>query len=70
MLLRPEYLSQNLDHPLPTKDGDTLRTVLDARMYMLALSRMVTQFMSMRLSHSEHGRCVWPFRAELKRVTA
>jgi hypothetical protein len=24
MLLRPEYLSQNLDRPLPTKDGGTL----------------------------------------------
>jgi hypothetical protein len=27
MLLRPEYLSQNLDRPLPTKDGGTLRTI-------------------------------------------
>jgi hypothetical protein len=25
--------------PLPTKDGGTLRTVLDARTYMLALSK-------------------------------
>jgi hypothetical protein len=39
MLLRPEYLSQKLDRPLPTKDGGTLRTVLDARAYMLALSK-------------------------------
>jgi hypothetical protein len=28
MLLRPEYLSQNLDRPLPTTDGGTLRTCL------------------------------------------
>jgi hypothetical protein len=28
MLLRPEYLSQELDRPLPTKDGGTLRTIL------------------------------------------
>jgi hypothetical protein len=27
MLLRPEYLSQKLDRPLPTKDGGTLRTI-------------------------------------------
>jgi hypothetical protein len=32
------YLSQKLTRPLPTKDGGTLRTVLDARSYMLALS--------------------------------
>jgi predicted secreted protein len=39
MLLRPQYLSQKLDQPLPTKDGGTLRTVLDARTYMLRLSK-------------------------------
>jgi len=33
----PAYLSQKLTRPLPTKDGGTLRTVLDARTYMLAL---------------------------------
>jgi len=33
------YLSQKLTRPLPTKDGGTLRTVLDARSYMLALSK-------------------------------
>ncbi len=38
MLLRPAYLSQKLERPLPTKDGGTLRTVLDARTYMLGLS--------------------------------
>jgi hypothetical protein len=39
MLLRPEYLSKKLDQPLPTKDGGTLRIILDARTYMLALSK-------------------------------
>ena len=39
MLLRPEYLSKKLDQPLPTKDGGTLHTVLDARTYMLALPK-------------------------------
>jgi len=33
----PAYLSQKLTRPLVTKDGGTLRTVLDARTYMLAL---------------------------------
>jgi hypothetical protein len=35
----PAYLSQRLTRPLPTKDGGTLRTVLDARTYMLRLSK-------------------------------
>jgi hypothetical protein len=30
----PEYLSQNLDRPLPTKDGGTLRTIGEAVDYM------------------------------------
>jgi hypothetical protein len=34
MLLRPEYLSQALDRPLPTKDGGTLRTIGEAVDYM------------------------------------
>lgn len=39
-MLRPApYLSQKLTRPLPTKDGGTLRTALDARTYMLALSK-------------------------------
>src|SRR6516164_1054133 len=33
------YLSRKLSRPLPTKDGGTLRTVLDARAYMLRLSK-------------------------------
>jgi hypothetical protein len=37
MLLRPEYLSQNLDRPLPTKDGGTLRTIAEAVEYMTSI---------------------------------
>src|SRR5215813_716075 len=33
------YLSRKLTRPLRTKDGGTLRTVLDARAYMLRLSK-------------------------------
>jgi hypothetical protein len=35
----PAYLSRKLTRPLPTKDGGSLRTVLDARTYMLGLSK-------------------------------
>jgi hypothetical protein len=35
----PAYLSQKLTRPLATKDGGTLRTILDARSYMLALPK-------------------------------
>ena len=39
-MLRPApYLTQKLTRPISTKDGGTLRTVLDARTYMLALSK-------------------------------
>jgi hypothetical protein len=39
-MLRPApYLSQKLTRPIRTKDGGTLRTVLDARSYTLALSQ-------------------------------
>jgi hypothetical protein len=38
-MLRPApYLTKKLTRPIPTKDGGTLRTVLDARTYMLGLS--------------------------------
>ena len=37
--MSPAYLSQKLTRPLVTKDGGTLRTLLDARAYMLALSK-------------------------------
>jgi hypothetical protein len=39
MSLRPAYLSQKLDRPLPTKDGGTLRTVRDACDYITAMGR-------------------------------
>jgi len=39
MLLRPEYLSQKLDQPLPTKDGGTLRTIRDACDYMTGMGK-------------------------------
>jgi len=35
----PRTLSQKLTRPLVTKDGSTLRMVLDARAYMLALPK-------------------------------
>jgi hypothetical protein len=38
-MLRPAYLSKKLARPLPTKDGGTLRTVLEAHTYMLRLSK-------------------------------
>jgi hypothetical protein len=39
-MLRPApYLSKKLTRPLPTKDGGVLRTVKDARTYMMALSK-------------------------------
>jgi hypothetical protein len=39
MLLRSEYLSQNLAAPIHTKDGGTLRTIQDACDYMAAISK-------------------------------
>jgi hypothetical protein len=39
MLLRPAYLSQELDRPLPTKDGGTLRTIRDACDYMTGMGK-------------------------------
>jgi hypothetical protein len=40
VMLPSEYLSERLTpHPLPTKDGGVLRTIGDARAYMLALSK-------------------------------
>jgi hypothetical protein len=39
-MLRPEYLAEKLTpYPLPTKDGGVLRTIGDARAYMLALPK-------------------------------
>jgi hypothetical protein len=39
MLLRPAYLSQKLDRPLPTKDGGTLRTIGEACDYMTNMGK-------------------------------
>ena len=37
--MSPAYLSRKLTRPLVTKHGGILHTVLDARAYMLALSK-------------------------------
>jgi hypothetical protein len=43
-MLRPEYLAEKLTpYPLPTKDGGVLRTIGDARAYMLALPKKCEQ---------------------------
>jgi hypothetical protein len=39
MLLRPTYLSQKLDQPLPTKDGGTLATIGQAVDYMTGMGK-------------------------------
>jgi hypothetical protein len=39
MLLPPEYLSQKLDRPLPTKDGGTLHTIGEACSYMTNMGK-------------------------------
>jgi hypothetical protein len=39
MLLRPAYLSQKLERPLPTKDGGTLRTIGDPCSYMTGMDK-------------------------------
>jgi hypothetical protein len=38
-LARPEYLSQNLDRPLPTTDGGTLAIIGQAVDYMTAMGK-------------------------------
>ena len=40
MVFSPQHLAERLTpYPLPTKDGGVLRTIGDARAYMLALSK-------------------------------
>jgi hypothetical protein len=39
MLLRPKYLSEKLDQPLPTKDGGTPRTIREAVDYMTGMGK-------------------------------
>jgi hypothetical protein len=38
-MLRPAYLSQKLDRPLPAKDGGTLRTIREACDYMTTMDK-------------------------------
>ena len=38
-MLRPAYLSKKLTPPIPTKDGGTLRTILQACEYMAAIGK-------------------------------
>jgi hypothetical protein len=38
-MLRPAYLSQKPDQPLPTKDGGTLRTIREAVDYMTGMGK-------------------------------
>ena len=38
-MLRSAYLSKKLTSPIPTKDGGTLRTILEACEYMAAIGK-------------------------------
>ena len=38
-MLRPAYLSKKLTPPIPTKDGGTLRTILEAYEYMATIGK-------------------------------
>jgi hypothetical protein len=38
-MLRPAYLSKKLTPPIPTKDGGTLRTILQACEYMATIGK-------------------------------
>ena len=38
-MLRPAYLSKKLTSPIPTKDGGTLRTILEACEYVAAIGK-------------------------------
>jgi hypothetical protein len=38
-MLRPAYLSKKLIPPIPTKDGGTLRTILEACEYMATIGK-------------------------------
>jgi hypothetical protein len=37
--MHPEYLSEKLTSPIPTKDGGTLRTIQEGCEYMAAISK-------------------------------
>jgi hypothetical protein len=51
MLLRPEYLPQKLDRPLPTKDGGTLRTIGEACDYMTGIGKKRELLSHWRVRH-------------------
>ncbi len=52
-MLAPAYLAKKLTQPLPTKGGGVLRTIADARAYMVAMP-------------AAHGGCArWLRAAEL-----
>jgi len=78
MLLRPAYLSQKLIRPLRTKDGGTLRTVLDARTYMLELPEdrgyalngngLANRCSQRPMLPPSAGRSSWPFFYDAKLV--
>jgi hypothetical protein len=46
---RTEYLAANLTRPIPTKDRGVLRTVADARDYMVALPNIANPSTTGRL---------------------
>jgi hypothetical protein len=47
------YLSKKLTRPLATKDGGTLRTILDVRAYMLRLSKDRERSAQWLLEHAD-----------------
>jgi hypothetical protein len=58
-MLGPEYLAEKLTpYPLPTKDGGVLRTIGDARAYMLRAENARTRPLATRLSATPaRSRC-------------
>jgi hypothetical protein len=63
------YLKSELTRPLPTKDGGTLRTVAEARTYMLALPK--DRELSARWQRAaELGRSTPMMRSHSRRVPA
>jgi hypothetical protein len=58
-MLRPAYLFQKLDQPLPTKDGGTLRTIREACDYMTSMGkkRELQPLAAGLQAHSRESRC-------------
>jgi hypothetical protein len=55
-MLRPAYLCQKLDQPLPTKDGGVLRTIREAVNYMTGIGSRALElalFMDAKLDVSK-----------------